>query len=112
MIISPTPSQEPAVKFFTYPSLQQKRKFSDGDTSGYEEIKQSLLNSEEEKLKRLKNIDPKLDRVVTLFERFADDQSKIISWIINSQTTPFLPPFRSNSHPAPPLYASQDEYSK
>ena len=46
----------------------------------------------------LKNIDSKLDRVVTLFERVAEDQSKFISWIINSQTTqyPFLPPFSSN----------------
>ena len=116
MIISPTPSQGFEKKFFKEPSVRRKRKISDSETSGYESIKQSLLNNEDEKLRLLKEIDSKLERVLTIFERVAEDQSKILSWMVHNQTTqyPLLPPpFTStNFHPTLQMYPPQDEYPK
>ena len=115
MIISPS-SQEFEKKLKFPAAVQRKRKLSDIETSGYESIKQSLLDNEEEKLRLLKQMDSKLDRLVTIFERVAEDQSKMLAWMVHNQTTqyPLLPPpFPStNFHPPTQAYLPQDEYHK
>ena len=117
MVISPTPSQEGEKTFFKQPQVLRKRKHSsETETSDYEFVKQSLLNNKEEKLRLLQRIDSKLEQMVTIFGRVAEDQSKILSWMTQNQTTqypllaPHFPP--TNFPPSSAFYPPQDEYHK
>ena len=103
MVISPLPSQELETKLFMGKAATRKRKLSSGSEQ-YETMKKSILNNDVEKLNLFKAIDSKLERAISIFERVADDQSKILSLIIQQNqnqaylSMPFpLPP--SHYHP-------------
>ena len=114
MVITPLPSQELEAKLFMDEAATRERKLSSG-IEQYETMKKSILNCDVKKLNLLKAIDSKLERAISIFERVADDQSKILSLMIQqnqNQAYPSmplpLPP--SHYHPHPRFYLSQDEY--
>ncbi|KAI6656034.1 hypothetical protein LOD99_1768 [Oopsacas minuta] len=119
MLISPVPSEDiEQIKFFQ----QAPRKRHRLENDELESTKRAILEKEDKKLEILTNIDSKLDRLESKFDRViqilqhtAADQSKTLS-LLMAQTMPPLPHFQtlppsfptSNLSSLPHYFQSQD----
>ena len=93
LIVSPVPSQSSQQKCFP-----MKRRVCE-DNSYYEEVKKKLVGNEEEKKGLLISIDLKLEdfdskqeRIISLLERIASNQSKLISLVAPQPAPSHNPP--------------------